>query len=145
MALVALWPALARADSRFETGTASPTRASAHLDFTIIVPSVAFFRFGTAGTTTPVPQTMTLTTTTATTTTTTTTESSVLSAQVLGNAGSLSLGTDAQGAEGSNALAQALPVSGNGITRLDTTWTYADAVPVSAGLPTRVTYSLAMP
>ncbi|BEV01001.1 hypothetical protein [Novosphingobium olei] len=142
MALIALWPALARADSRFETGTASPTRASAHLDFTIIVPSVAFFRLGTAGTTTPAPQTMTLTTTTATTTTT---ESSVLSAQVLGNAGSLSLGTDAQGAEGSKALAQALPVSGNGITRLDTTWTYADAVPVSAGLPTRVTYSLAMP
>lgn len=43
----ALLPAQAGAESRFETSASVPVKAAAHLDFTIVVPKVAYLRIGT--------------------------------------------------------------------------------------------------
>ncbi|WP_225207322.1 hypothetical protein [Novosphingobium huizhouense] len=145
-----LWPALVRADSRFETGTASPTKASAHLDFTIIVPNVAFLRLGTGGALPGSSPTLSVTTIDATgaTGTRTAPAGSLISARVVGNAGSLSLSAAAFGRGWSRFVvaadhgaavhmlehpslvddassARVLPVTRGRITELDANWTYS--------------------
>ena len=148
-ALVALWPVMAHADSRFETGASTPSRASAHLDFTIIVPNVAFLRLGTGPAAPGATQVLSVTTVNAPGTSAKGKDlpDTVISARVVGNAGNLSLGADAQGRGFSRLLvaagagstshtiahpalvdnagtAKVLPVTRGRVTEMDANWTF---------------------
>ena len=52
LAELACIPANARATSKIETGDATPLKASAHLDFTIVIPNIVFLQVGTGATAT---------------------------------------------------------------------------------------------
>lgn len=148
--MLVLWPALVRADSRFETGTTTPSKASAHLDFTIIVPNVAFLRLGTGALSSGQRPSVTLTSVGAAGETQVVNDDagSLLSARVLGNAGSLSLSARAFGSGWSrfsvttgsgtapgtlahpplvdgDIMARALPVTRGRITEMDANWIYS--------------------